>query len=132
MRIVALVFITVAACSHGSKKEPPSEPAPRPEARAAQPKPSKDLPKTPEGRPELAPSAQGLLKPSAARQIQDALIQRGYMTAPASGKLDELTAEALKRLQHDEELAETGAPDQETLRRLGLQPDDLYSTTKEP
>ncbi|MBL8951978.1 MAG: peptidoglycan-binding protein [Myxococcaceae bacterium] len=43
-----------------------------------------------------------------------------------SGELDARTQEALRAFQRAEKLPETGLPDYETLRRLGIRPDELY------
>jgi hypothetical protein len=43
-----------------------------------------------------------------------------------SGELDARTQEALRAFQRAEKLPETGLPDYETLRRLGIKPDELY------
>jgi peptidoglycan hydrolase-like protein with peptidoglycan-binding domain len=57
--------------------------------------------------------------------IQSALQKKGY-TVHITGKLDDATTTALLAFQKEENLARTGLPDHETLRRLGLEPEALY------
>jgi peptidoglycan hydrolase-like protein with peptidoglycan-binding domain len=81
------------------------------------------------GRPAVAASPSGLMNAGSARQIQEALHEKGYLHE-VSGKLDEATSAALRRFQHDNDLAETGAPDRETLRHLGIDPSRVYRTVR--
>ena len=68
------------------------------------------------------------MNPGSARKIQDALRSKGYLDRAGSGELDAATSAAIRRLQHDQGLAETGAPDRETLRRLGIGTSEVYQT----
>jgi hypothetical protein len=79
------------------------------------------------GRPTIAASPEGLMNPGSIRRIQAALRTKGYLEAE-SGELDDATAAALRRFQADEGIAATGAPDRETLRRLGVDPNEVYRT----
>ena len=79
------------------------------------------------GRPTIAASPEGLMNPGSIRRIQAALRTKGYLDAE-SGDLDDATAAALRRFQADEGIAATGAPDRETLRRLGVEPNQVYRT----
>jgi hypothetical protein len=82
------------------------------------------------GRPPLAPSPQALLTPGAARKIQQALASRGLLEGESTtGKLDRKTSAALRRFQEQEGLAATGAPDHETVSRLGLDPQQVFRVT---
>jgi hypothetical protein len=136
-----------AACAHTREAEDPSpkeakqekqQQAKRGETRsAASPKrdgdsvahrrASKDNP-TPS---PLSTSPEGLLEPGAEKKIQAELARRGLLDAgdAGSGQLDGPTKKALRRFQHDADLPETGVPDRETMRRLGLPPDDLFKKT---
>ena len=79
------------------------------------------------GRPPLAVAPGGLYAPGAIEQIQQALQQRGYLEANAeSGKIDETTSAAVRKFQGDQDLARTGVPDHETVRKLGLDPDKVF------
>lgn len=55
------------------------------------------------------------------RLIQEALAERGYLSKDhQTGELDAETSAALRRFQAAEEVARTGYPDRETVRKLGL------------
>jgi hypothetical protein len=85
-----------------------------------------------EGRPELTVSAEGLLLPDGPRLIQEALAERGYLAHDhRSGHLDEETSAALRKFQGDEEVARTGYPDRETVRKLGLPIARVFKATGE-
>ena len=106
-------------------------------ATAASPKKSSAEARAPveEGRPELSVSPEGLMRPEGPRLIQDALAKRGYLPNDhQTGKLDEKTSAAVRKFQGDEELAKTGAPDRETIRRLGLSLGKVFrnSSDREP
>jgi peptidoglycan hydrolase-like protein with peptidoglycan-binding domain len=77
-------------------------------------------------RPPVPAAPQTLLAEGAARRIQEALARRGYLEAPRSDALDDATAGALRRFQREEGLAATGFPDRETVRRLGIDPTEVY------
>jgi peptidoglycan hydrolase-like protein with peptidoglycan-binding domain len=84
------------------------------------------------GRPPVPATPNALLDDGAAGEIQGALADRGYLASSTrDGRLDGATAAALRRFQEDEGLAATGFPDRETLRRLGLDPQQAYRTTKD-
>lgn len=80
------------------------------------------------GRPTIAAEPEGLMNPGALRRIQAALRSKGYLREP-SGRMDEATSVGLRRFQRDQDLAATGAPDRETLERLGIDPNSVYRTT---
>jgi hypothetical protein len=67
----------------------------------------------------------GMLDPQSMREIQAALSRHGA-SAPSSGQLDEETHAALRKFQRSRHMAETGMPDYDTLRRLGLDPKSIY------
>lgn len=56
----------------------------------------------------------------------DQVLQAGVQGVNASGALDPKTQDALRAYQHSQGLPETGLPDYETLRRLGLKPDEVF------
>jgi peptidoglycan hydrolase-like protein with peptidoglycan-binding domain len=56
------------------------------------------------------------------REIQQALIERGFLEGPPTGVYDAQTVEAMKRFQHAEGIEETGYPTAHALYRLGLHP----------
>jgi Domain of Unknown Function (DUF748)/Putative peptidoglycan binding domain len=79
------------------------------------------------GHPPLADAPDELFLPGAVERIQEALAARGYLERGAAlrGRIDSATMVAIRKLQSDQDLARTGVPDHETLRRLGLDFDAL-------
>ena len=67
----------------------------------------------------------GMLDPQSMKQIQGKLSAKGFKVAE-SGQLDEATEAALRKFQAHEQIASTGLPDFDTLRRLGLDPKKVY------
>jgi peptidoglycan hydrolase-like protein with peptidoglycan-binding domain len=67
----------------------------------------------------------GMLDDKSVKELQSALDKRGFKTSD-SGELDKDTEEALRRFQKSEHVAQTGLPDFDTVRRLGLDPKKLY------
>lgn len=83
-----------------------------------------------EGLP-LATSPAGLLKPHAVEDIQDRLETKGALPPDhRSGKLDGPTREALRKFQKDAGLPATGAPDDLTVQKLGLRPEDVFRASR--
>jgi hypothetical protein len=81
----------------------------------------------------LATTPAELLVPGAIEKIQDALAARGYLDPSAKrGHLDVATAGSIRRFQSDQDIARTGIPDHETVRRLGLDPDALFRRAPAP
>jgi peptidoglycan hydrolase-like protein with peptidoglycan-binding domain len=136
MRRVALLAVALVACSHATKvartddsegkSAPAAQPAEKHGGAAAKPglarRPAKP------GRPPLAASPSGLLVPGGVEKLQQALAGRGYLEGAAArtGEIDEDTAAAIRKFQTDQGIARTGNPDHETVRRLGLDPDELF------
>lgn len=111
----------------------PAAAAVSPEGKSV-PKPTSPTARPPveEGRPELAVSPSGLMKPEGARLIQQALAKRGYLPASHdTNALDKETSAALRRFQGDQDLARTGAPDRETVRKLGISLDKVFRSAKD-
>ena len=125
--VACVVAVGVAAgCKHTERVGEP--------AASGQAEPSRKETRVPPraGRPAVAADPSGLMRPGSAKKIEEALKSKGYLRA-GSGRegADDLSQQAtvaLRRFQRDEGLAETGAPDRETLRRLGVDPQDVYST----
>lgn len=75
----------------------------------------------------LATSPAGLLKPGAEKKIQDKLADGGLLKDEhPSGSLDGATREALRKFQRQNSLPATGMPDDATIRKLGLDPGDVF------
>lgn len=66
----------------------------------------------------------GQMQPTPTRyaEIQQALIDKGYATAPADGKWGDSWTEALKRFQADQKLESSGKITSLSLMALGLGP----------
>jgi len=74
----------------------------------------------------VASSAGGLLEPGAEKKIRDRLAAGGFLEAPADGERRGSLDAALKRFQSAHDLPATGTPDVETVRKLGLEPDEIF------
>ena len=68
----------------------------------------------------MSTSPAGLLAPGADDKIRDKLAAAGFA---AKGKS---TDEALRRFQRANDLPATGIPDHETVKKLGLDPNDIF------
>jgi hypothetical protein len=119
----ALFVVTaLAACSHAKKTDkgtPEKEPEPEVEKR----EPTRQRAPEPASKPDDVPVSTtpgGLLAPGADDKIRDKLAAAGFA---AEGKS---TKEALRRFQKDNDLPATGIPDHETVKKLGLDPNDIF------
>jgi hypothetical protein len=65
--------------------------------------------------------------PERYREIQQALIDKGYLQAPATGTWDQTSTDALRRFQQNQHLDSDGKIDSLSLIALGLGP--KYDTT---
>jgi peptidoglycan hydrolase-like protein with peptidoglycan-binding domain len=121
VRILAVLVAAAVALACQTRRIGREDP--REEGRAA---PSKaPAPKARTGAPVPA-TPQSLLADGAARRIQEALRDRGYLDAVRGDELDEATSAALRQFQSDEGLAATGFPDRETVRQLNVDPTEVY------
>jgi len=68
-----------------------------------------------------------LLRPQPERiqEIQQALVQAGYLSAQPNGRWDDRTREAMRRYQADHGFPVTGLPEAKSLMKLGLGPHPL-------
>jgi hypothetical protein len=66
------------------------------------------------------PRGQAAPTPERISEIQDALAKRGMYSGSSSGKLDDSTADALKKFQASNHLNPNGKLDAPTLQKLGL------------
>jgi hypothetical protein len=124
--LVGLLF--GLSCLHTRETERETEPKKEPEAAAPKAQARKSEVKRPAypGRPQLAEKPEGLMKPEGPMRIQKKLADFGAYHGEQTGELDEATVEALKRFQGEHGLPKTGAPDLETVRQLGLRPEDIW------
>jgi peptidoglycan hydrolase-like protein with peptidoglycan-binding domain len=67
----------------------------------------------------------GMLDAKSMKQLQGALGRHGFKVAE-SGELDQATEAAIRKFQAHEQIASTGLPDFDTVRRLGLDPKTIY------
>jgi hypothetical protein len=104
-----------------SKKEEAKEPKPRaaPEGRVKQ---GGELHPGNRDAVPVATTPGGLLVPGAEDKIRERLVAGGYL-APDAKSSDGAMRDALKRFQRAKDLPATGIPDHETVKRLGLDPD---------
>jgi peptidoglycan hydrolase-like protein with peptidoglycan-binding domain len=63
-------------------------------------------------------------EPERIQEIQQALVQAGYLNAQPNGRWDQ-TREAMRRYQNDHGFPVTGLPDAKSLMKLGLGPHPL-------
>lgn len=120
---------TLLACTHATTVAPATAPNP-PDAPTRLPSARAVTPRTEPGHPDLAASPAQLLAPGASDTIAAALRKRGFLGEDA-GTSKNLEA-ALRGFQKSQDLAETGFPDHETLRKLGIDPETVDRTTRTP
>jgi peptidoglycan hydrolase-like protein with peptidoglycan-binding domain len=66
-----------------------------------------------------------MFKPEGLKKLQVALSAKS-MSVDETGNLDAKTQESLRAFQKDKGMPPTGLPDYETLRKLGLTPDEVF------
>jgi len=71
----------------------------------------------------VASSPEGLLAPGGEQHIRDKLVERGYLK---KGDESQSTTAALRKFQQQRDLPETGIPDHETVKALGLDPNRIF------
>ena len=76
--------------------------------------------------------AQNEPTPDRYREIQQALIERGYLKGDPSGRMDPETSDALRRFQGDQNLEANGKLDSLSLIALGLGPRRTASAQARP
>jgi peptidoglycan hydrolase-like protein with peptidoglycan-binding domain len=64
-------------------------------------------------------------EPERIQEIQQALVQAGYLNAQPNGRWDDQTREAMRRYQVDHGFPATGLPEAKSLMKLGLGPHPL-------
>lgn len=65
------------------------------------------------------------LEPQRVQEIQQALIQAGYLSQEPTGRWDDPTRNAMRRYQADHGFPTTGLPEAKSLMKLGLGPHPL-------
>jgi peptidoglycan hydrolase-like protein with peptidoglycan-binding domain len=122
-----LVWGLAIPATSQTPKTPPKTTAAAPKSAPAQAAPAK---KTAAAKPKLVfkkraparPPTQQQPTPERNKEIQQALIDKGYLQDPPTGVWDSQSSDALKRFQADEQLQATGKLDSLSLIRLGLGP----------
>lgn len=116
------------ACAHAKTTEAQRQDQVEPAAKSSAVKPEIDSDKprpasTGEQRKAIPVAArpEGLLKPGAEQKIRNKLSEGGLIE---EGKTS--TEAVLRRFQASHDLPATGMPDHETIRKLGLNPDDVF------
>jgi hypothetical protein len=124
MRLVAvclLATLTLVGCGHTKT----TEKAPAEEGTTAG---AQESSKPPAAHPHEAPvveSPNDLLAPGAEDQIRTKLVDGGYLK-DSSKSLEG----GLRKFQAAKDLPVTGVPDHETVRRLGLDPNEIFRRAK--
>jgi peptidoglycan hydrolase-like protein with peptidoglycan-binding domain len=69
-----------------------------------------------------------MFKEEGIKKLQRALAtkQKAVAGLQESGKLDTKTQDALRAFQKEQQLPDTGLPDYESIRRLGVKPEEVY------
>jgi len=138
---IALAALLLGACGHTTTTGAPQA-AQREEGRPAASSSSSSS-SSDEARPAKRAHGTGhtpvprtpaaALEPGQLRNIQKKLSERHLLAGDhQSESLDQPTEKALRRLQHEEKLPETGLPDHETVRKLGLDPDKVFTKRDAP
>jgi hypothetical protein len=132
--ILAVVVALAGGCAHSkvtddgtskeTKKEEAKETKPRvaPERRAKQ---GSELHPGDRAATPVATAPAGLLVPGADEKIRERLVAGGFLPRDAKSS-DAAMREGLKRFQRAKDLPATGVPDHETVKRLGLDPDQTF------
>jgi peptidoglycan hydrolase-like protein with peptidoglycan-binding domain len=121
------------ACSHTQSVGPTEEPEKamaeaKSEVKAEPPKDG-ELASKDAASATTPSSPTALLKPGGANAIQDKLAGKGELNGAPTGKLDGPTRAALARFQRANDLPATGLPDDATVQKLGLKPEDVFRPT---
>jgi hypothetical protein len=118
------VLASLAACAHAREVEPVE---PRPEEGATPSTSIRGVSRDERTGIPIASTPGALLKPGAARLIQERLARAGALRAGhTTERLDAATFAALARYQKAHDLPATGQPDGATIDKLGLSADDVF------
>ena len=121
-----LVWGVAIPATPQTSKAPPKKLATAPKSATKQAAPAKKTSvakkKTARRRGPARPKTQQQPTPERNQEIQQALIDKGYLQDPPTGVWDPPSSDALKRFQADQQLQATGKLDSLSLIRLGLGP----------
>jgi Putative peptidoglycan binding domain len=136
--VLAIAVVLAGACAHTKTTDDGTSKETKPEANPVEAKETK-----PRAAPErhakqgselhpgdrdatpVATAPAGLLVPGAADKIRERLVAGGFLPRDAKSS-DAAMREGLKRFQRAKDLPATGVPDHETVKRLGLDPDQTF------
>jgi hypothetical protein len=121
---VVLLVLAALGCAHAKTTDGESKPTEATSTGANGGEPhdrASELPRKP-GHPPVSTHAEDLLKPGAEDKIRRKLVAGHYL----SGGADTPIAGGLRKFQEEKNLPATGIPDHETIRRLGLDPADIF------
>lgn len=121
-----LALVSLMSCAH-AKETRETEQAKAEADTPAQKEKAEEKAKAPPRTETLATSktTRQMFKPEGLKKLQVALSAKAN-DVDESGQLDSATQESLRVYQKKEGLPATGLPDYETLRRLGLKPEEVF------
>jgi pyruvate/2-oxoglutarate dehydrogenase complex dihydrolipoamide acyltransferase (E2) component len=126
---IALLALFVGGCGHAKKTdaEEPKQATEKTEEKTEQKtsEPRRVKEKQDPAAVPVASSPEGLLAPGAEEQIREKLAAGDYLKG-GSGAKSGSTREGIRRFQEANDLPATGAPDHTTVRKLGLDPDQVF------
>ena len=123
---VVVALVALAGCGHAKttdKGKSANEATAETETDSKKSEPAPARRREPVSKPEDVPvstSAAGLLAPGADDKIRDKLAAAGFAAEGKSTKV------ALQRFQKANDLPATGIPDHETVKKLGLDPNETF------
>ena len=124
-RFILSCALALAACAHTDKPTNPKyEEQKAADETRAQGKTPRKAPKSESGI-QLASSPTDALTHDGLIRVEKALVVRGYLDQERPS-FDERVKDAMAKFQKKEGLPSTGAPDRETIRRLGLHTEDVF------
>ncbi len=124
-RAIVIAGLALAACAHTNQPtNPKQEEQKAADETRAQGKTPRKTPKTESGI-QLASSPTDALTHDGLISVEKALVVRGYLDRQRPA-FDERVKDAMAKFQKQEGLPSTGAPDRETIRRLGLHTEDVF------
>ena len=125
-RPLMLAAVALMSCAH-AKQTKEQETAKTEADTPKEEKKAEEKAKAPPRTETLATSktTKQMFKPEGLKKLQTALASKDAKE-DENGQLDSQTQEALRAYQKKQGLPATGLPDYETLRRLGLKPDEVF------
>jgi hypothetical protein len=131
-RIATISLLVAAGCAHTKTTDNGSEKAAKPSEEAKTERPrarssGADEPAKPRGEHAIpvASSPGGLLAPGADGKIRERLAVEGFLDDDAK-RTDGAMSDGLRRFQRAHDLPATGIPDHQTVKDLGLDPDQIF------